>query len=56
MTNFIFYLFDQHYMLYVIQLSDRVYNVTFPAYDIPKAGNVTLCTLSDSWITDILRI
>ena len=22
------------YILYVIQLSDRVYNVTFPAYDL----------------------
>ena len=38
------------YLLYVIQLSDRVYNVTFPAYDLYRsyAGNVTLYTLSDS--------
>ena len=37
----------------VIQLSDRVYNVTFPAYDIYslRLRNVTLYTLSDSWIT-----
>ena len=43
------------YILYVIQLSDRIYNVTFPEY-ISQAGNVTLYTLSDSGITDILRI
>jgi hypothetical protein len=36
------------YILYVIQLSDRIYNVTFPEY-ISQAGNVTWYTLSDSW-------
>ena len=52
----------KYVILYVIQLSDRVYNVTFPASDIyslrriwrsrreyiSEAGNVTLYTLSDS--------